>query len=242
MRTRPLLERPLNRQEIHDEKSRTLSCHDPPGLHPLAHPETADSCGKLFVAKLSGMAIPSAEILESILAPVVASLNLDIEGVKVVRAGRKSQVIVLVDGDVRPDLDTIEEVTREISQAFDAAEARGDADFGTQEYTLEVSTPGIDAPLTAPRHWKRNRNRLVQVRLADGAQIVGRIGALNDSDDSVILVTTSGTKGRKKAHLSVLELETVGQAVVQVEFSDVPEAEAELSGLEFDDAVSRLED
>lgn len=191
------------------------------------------------------MAIPPAPVIAELIRPAVEALALDVEDVQVRRAGRKSQVIVLIDGDDRPDLDTVEAATRDISAALDAAEARGDADFGEQEYTLEVGTPGVDAPLTAPRHWRRNRNRLVRVRLDDGGQIVARIGAYEENDggeDRVILVTSTGPKGRPKATGAVLGLDSVAQAVVEVEFSKTPAAELELAGLDFEDAVTRLED
>lgn len=191
------------------------------------------------------MAIPPAPVIAELIRPAVEALALDVEDVQVRRAGRKSQVIVLIDGDVRPDLDTVEAATRDISAALDAAEARGDADFGEQEYTLEVGTPGVDAPLTAPRHWRRNRNRLVRVRLEDGGQIVARIGAYEENDggeDRVILITSTGPKGQPKATGAVLGLDSVAQAVVEVEFSKTPAAELELAGLDFEDAVTRLED
>lgn len=190
------------------------------------------------------MALPPAPEIADLIRPEVEALGLDVEDVQVRRAGRKSQVTVLIDGDEPPTLDDIEAATREISAALDAAEARGDADFGDQEYTLEVGTPGIDAPLTEARHWRRNRNRLVRVRLAGGDQIVARIGALDDpaGPARVILVTSTGPKGRPKATGAVLELDSVEQAVVEVEFSKAPAPELELAGLDFDDAVTRLEE
>lgn len=190
------------------------------------------------------MPLPPAPEIADLIRPEVAALGLDVEDVQVRRAGRKSQVTVLIDGDEPPTLDDIEAATREISAALDAAEARGDADFGDQEYTLEVGTPGIDAPLTSARHWRRNRNRLVRVRLTGGDQIVARIGAYDDATDParVILVTSTGPKGRPKATGAVLELDSVEQAVVEVEFSKAPAPELELAGLDFDDAVTRLEE
>lgn len=190
------------------------------------------------------MALPPAPEIADLIRPEVEALGLDVEDVQVRRAGRKSQVTVLIDGDEPPTLDDIEAATREISAALDAAEARGDADFGDREYTLEVGTPGIDAPLTEARHWRRNRNRLVSVRLAGGDQIVARIGALDDpaGPARVILVTSTGPKGRPKATGAVLELDSVEQAVVEVEFSKAPAPELELAGLDFDDAVTRLEE
>ena len=48
------------------------------------------------------MAIPAPEKIEQFVSPALAQIGLDVEDVKVVRAGAKSQVIVLVDADERP--------------------------------------------------------------------------------------------------------------------------------------------
>ncbi|ALA67228.1 ribosome maturation factor RimP [Corynebacterium lactis] len=191
---------------------------------------------------LSIMAIPAPEKIEEFVSPALSELGLDVEAVKVVRAGAKSQVIVSVDGDQRPDLDGLEDATRAVSEALDAAEARGDANFGSQGYTLEVSTPGIDAPLVKPRHWRRNHGRVVHISLADGGSCPGRIGALNDAEDSVIIVSSAGPKGRPRAVGRVVRLAEIARAVVQVEFSTPPAVEMDLAGLKFDDALNRLED
>lgn len=188
------------------------------------------------------MAIPAPEKIEEFVSPVLNEIGLDVENVKVVRAGAKSQIIVQVDADERPDLDVLEQVTHEVSAALDAAEARGDADFGTQGYTLEVSTPGIDAPLSQPRHWRRNRGRIAEISLADGTSLTARIGALSPDGESVILVTSKGPKGRLKAVGQCFQLTDVARAVVQVEFSNPPAAEKEFAGLDYDDALTRLED
>lgn len=188
------------------------------------------------------MAFPPAEAIADVIRPAVAARGLDIEDVKVTGAGRKSQVTVLVDGDEAPDLDAIEAATRDISAALDEAEAAGEIRFGELEYTLEVSTPGVSAPLVAPRHWRRNRNRRVRIRLDDGGQLVGRIGAFDGDGDRVIIVTSTGPKGRPNATGAVLELATVEQAVVEIEFSKAPAVELDLAGLDFDDAVTRLEE
>ncbi|WP_295624190.1 ribosome maturation factor RimP [uncultured Corynebacterium sp.] len=188
------------------------------------------------------MAFPPAEAIADVVRPAVAAHGLDVEDVQVRNAGRKSQVIVLVDGDDHPDLGTVEAATRDISAALDDAEAARKIRFGELEYTLEVSTPGVDAPLREPRHWRRNRNRLVRIRLDDGGQVVGRIGALDADASRVIIVTSTGPKGRPKATGAVLELASAEHAVVEIEFSQAPAVELDLAGLDFDDAVTRLEE
>lgn len=98
--------------------------------------------------------------LTSVIEPVLNAMGLDLEAVKVATAGRRRVLRIIVDGDSGVSLDDIAEVSREVSARLDAKDAMGDA-----PYTLEVSSPGIDRPLTQPRHWRRATGRLVVVPL-----------------------------------------------------------------------------
>ena len=111
--------------------------------------------------------------------PVVQDAGLFLEDVTVSRAGARSVVRVVLDlpedAQGSLDLDTVAEVSRPISTALDAVEALHGA------YTLEVSTPGTDRPLTEPRHFKRARGRVVHLALADGGTVEGRLRAVDDA-------------------------------------------------------------
>jgi ribosome maturation factor RimP len=99
--------------------------------------------------------------LEGLLAPVVRAAGLDLESVRIGRAGRRRLLRVVVDADGGVSLDDIALVSREASVRLDDTGAMGEA-----PYTLEVSSPGVDRPLTQPRHWRRATGRLVRVPLA----------------------------------------------------------------------------
>jgi ribosome maturation factor RimP len=121
------------------------------------------------------MAATTAASLRPLVEPVVVSAGYDLEDVVVSSAGRRSVVRVVVDRDGGIDLDGVAEVSRAVSDALDSADA-----FGESAYTLEGTSPGVDRPLTEPRHWRRNIGRLVEV---GGQQ--GRI--LEATDDGVAL-------------------------------------------------------
>lgn len=164
------------------------------------------------------MPVPSREDLARIVSPLARDHGCDLEEVRVSPAGNRSMVTVVVDADQPPVLDELAGLSREVSEAFDAAEV-----FGELAYVLEVTSPGVDRPLTLPRHWRRARGRLVKVRAA-GRSIEARVGALvgdQDEPEGVMLVV-SGADG-PTAH--VLDLAEVSSAVVQVEFS-APDARA----------------
>jgi ribosome maturation factor RimP len=112
--------------------------------------------------------------LERVLEPVVRAAGMDLETVRVSPAGRRRLLRLVVDADGGVGLDEIAEVSREVSERLDASGAMGDI-----PYTLEVSSPGVDRPLTEPRHWRRARGRLVSVPLtvADGSAPSSRTAA-----------------------------------------------------------------
>ncbi|MCX7443964.1 ribosome maturation factor RimP [Corynebacterium sp. P7003] len=189
------------------------------------------------------MAFPTEQTLTELVAPIAGAHALDVENLRVNRAGAKSSVTVALDGDDRPDLDLLEDISQEISAAFDAAEERGDIEFGGQGYTLEVGTPGVDHPLTAPRHWRRNRGRLVALTRG-GRTEIARIGALDEGGNSVILIRRP-EKGRKGVTVDTLRLAELGAeatAVVEIEFSQPPAAEVALADLSYEDALSKREE
>jgi ribosome maturation factor RimP len=108
--------------------------------------------------------------LARLLEPVVTEAGLDLETVKVTPAGRRKLVRLIVDADGGVGLDDIAEISREVAARLDASGAMGEV-----PYTLEVSSPGVDRPLTEPRHWRRAVGRLVSVPLTatDGNSSAG---------------------------------------------------------------------
>jgi len=116
--------------------------------------------------------------VEAILAPAVAKVGFDLEGLTVVKAGRRVLVRVLVDKDGGISLDDVAVVSKACSKALDEAESTG-GPFAEAAYTLEVSSPGVDRPLTEPRHWRRNIGRLVAVQIGE-EPVTGRVTAAGE--------------------------------------------------------------
>jgi ribosome maturation factor RimP len=121
--------------------------------------------------------------LRTLVAPVVSAEGLDLEDVTVARAGRRYVVRITVDGDGGVGHDELTDVSHAISTSLDEAEETS-GDLTPGGYTLELSSPGVDRPLTLPRHWQRNVGRLVAVRLG-GRQITGRITAVSEAGVSL---------------------------------------------------------
>ena len=113
--------------------------------------------------------------LSQVLEPVIRAAGLDLESVRIAAAGRRRLLRVVVDADGGPGLDDIAVLSRSLSAELDSSGVMGET-----AYTLEVSSPGVDRPLTAERHWRRAQGRLVRVPLAPGTPgypdtVVGRV-------------------------------------------------------------------
>jgi ribosome maturation factor RimP len=146
--------------------------------------------------------------VRTVIEPVVVAAGFDLEDVSLTRAGRRFVVRVLVDADGGINLDGVAVVSREISTALDAADETG-GEVLPGEYQLEVSSPGVDRPLTLPRHWRRNVGRLVAVTVA-GKTLTGRLTAAGD--DGIVLDERS------------LTYPELGPGKVQIEFKRLDEA------------------
>lgn len=147
---------------------------------------------------------PPAAALIDLLTQPLSARGLDLEGVEVSRAGRRLLVRVMVDKDGGITLDDIAEATGFVSGELDASDV-----LGEQPYTLEVTSPGVDRPLTLPRHWRRNVDRLVTVTATTGETMSGRIASADD--DRVVLTVAGGA--REVAYADI------ASARVEVEFN-----------------------
>ncbi|PZG01680.1 ribosome maturation factor RimP [Micromonospora deserti] len=164
--------------------------------------------------------------LREVIEPVVTDAGYDLEDLAVSRAGRRHVVRVIVDAEGGINLDAVADVSRAVSAALDTAEESG-GDIVAGEYQLEVSSPGVDRPLTLPRHWRRNVGRLVRVTVrgagglpgqrgeppAGDRQVTGRV--VSADGERVVLETDAG-----RAEWTYAEL---GPGRVQVEFHRLDE-------------------
>ena len=101
--------------------------------------------------------------IEAELVDPLRAMDLDVEAVEVTPAGKRRVLRVAVDKDGGVTLDDVADATREVSRVLDESDVMGE-----MPYTLEVTSRGVDRPLTLPRHWRRNEDRLVKATLADG--------------------------------------------------------------------------
>jgi ribosome maturation factor RimP len=163
--------------------------------------------------------------LTRLLEPAVAAAGFDLEEVDLRPAGRRRLVKIVVDGDGGVSLDDIALLSQKASELLDATDVMGAA-----PYVLEVTSPGVDRPLTEPRHWRRAAGRLVVAPLTGGGQVEGRV--VEADDDAVVIDVVAKGRGGKgsggpkgpKITRRRFGLDELGGGRVQVEFRRADEA------------------
>jgi ribosome maturation factor RimP len=163
--------------------------------------------------------LPSQTQVIELLGAEFARAGFEIEDVVIDARTRPPRIMVIADGDNGLDLDTAATLSRSASALLDGLDTIQD------QYVLEVSSPGVDRPLTSVKHFRRARGRKVDVVLSDGSTLTGRVG--ETGDDSVALVVRAGRDWTVRD----ISLGDIVKAVVQVEFSPPNQAELELASM-----------
>jgi ribosome maturation factor RimP len=149
-----------------------------------------------------------SEKITELIQPVVEKAGFFLEDVHVVSPGKHRIITCIVDGQTPLNLDQVTSVSRDISELLDAAVFLDETPF-----TLEVTSPGVDRPLTLERHWRKNINRLVKVVKLDGSVVNGRVTSVEDSHAFL----TEDIKGKSKEH--TVEFADIKRATVEIEFN-----------------------
>ncbi|GII89836.1 ribosome maturation factor RimP [Sinosporangium siamense] len=152
----------------------------------------------------------SQERLMKLLLPVVGAEGFDLEDITVTPAGKRRLLRVVVDRDGGVSLDDVAEVSQAVGKTLDSEDA-----MGATPYVLEVTSPGVDRPLTLPRHWRRATGRLIKADLRDGGTVEGRVSA---ADESGVDLDVAGSPRR-------FDYEDLTRGRVQVEFRRAGDAD-----------------
>ncbi len=146
--------------------------------------------------------------ISDLITPALTSAEYFLEDINIVTPGKHRIVTIIVDGEKALNLDQVTVATKLISELLDEASFMGETPF-----TLEVTSPGIDRPLTLPRHFAKNHDRLLKVTKNDGEVVTGRITAITDSE------VTLSVAVKKELVEQVVELADIKRAVVEIEFN-----------------------
>lgn len=163
--------------------------------------------------------LPSQRQVIELLDEEFARAGYDIEDVIIDVSARPPRIAVVTDGDDGLSLDAVADLSRVASALLD--------DLDTPEYVLEVTSPGVERPLTTEKHFRRAHGRKVEMTLSDGSTLTGRLGEAQDGTVPLVV------RERLGGPLAVrhIPLNTIIKAVVQVEFSPPNQHELELAGI-----------
>jgi ribosome maturation factor RimP len=146
--------------------------------------------------------VSNKEQVAAAITPIIESLGFYVEDIAITSAGKRSMLTVIVDGDTHLSLDQVTVATKAISEIVENLPT-----LGNNPFTLEVTSPGLDRPLTKPRHWQKNKDRLIKIILNDGKEITGRI---KDSTQSAVTVDEQ-----------VINLADIKRATLEIDFKQV---------------------
>jgi ribosome maturation factor RimP len=146
--------------------------------------------------------------ISELITPALQQAGYFLEDINVVSPGNHRIVTVIVDGESALNLDQVTVASKLVSELVDEAPFMGETPF-----TLEVTSPGIDRPLTLPRHFAKNVTRLLKVTQGDGSVVTGRITSNTDSDVTLSVVE------KKESKEVVIALADIKRAVVEIEFN-----------------------
>ncbi len=146
--------------------------------------------------------------IAELITPALQQAGYFLEDINIVSPGNHRIVTVIVDGESALNLDQVTVASKLVSELMDEAVFMGDTPF-----TLEVTSPGIDRPLTLPRHFAKNLTRLLKVTKTDGVVITGRITSNSERDVTLSVVEKKETKE------VVIALDDIKRAVVEIEFN-----------------------
>ena len=145
--------------------------------------------------------------LADLIRPAVEEAGFFLEDVFTSNPGNHRIVTCMIDGLKPLSLDEVTIVSRAISELLD------ESPLLTEAFTLEVTSPGIEGPLTLPRHWTKNLTRIVKVVLNDETEVSGRLTEFDEN--RAILI--ENIKGRMKTH--EVSFADIKRANVEIEFN-----------------------
>ena len=152
--------------------------------------------------------------IAALLQPIVADIGAEVLKVGLSGGARTQRVQVVVDRPGGVNSEDLEYVSRGLSLQLDVEDPIAGA------YQLEVSSPGLDWPLTTAADFARYADAWLAVHRIDGEKVIGRNRGLRDGVLS--LEVTSGKGARKKVETRAIAMDEVARVVRTIRWDEVP--------------------
>ena len=132
----------------------------------------------------------TADKIVALINPVIEDMGYELLGVEYVASGKHSILRLYIDSENGIGVDDCEAVSRQVSAIMDVE------DPITGQYSLEVSSPGIERPLFTLAHYQRFLGHDISLRLfrpIEGKRnFTGSIGSVGETNNTIELVTELG--------------------------------------------------
>ena len=121
------------------------------------------------------------------------------------------KIVVYIDGDAGVPIEQCRQLSRYISGKLD------ELDYGDEAYQFEVSTPGVDVPLSLHRQYPKHIGRELAVKLKSNTELLGRLTEVNNT--GIALMLKDKKKGYlKDATVKAIAFEDIAESIVQISF------------------------
>lgn len=146
------------------------------------------------------MSDAQADAIDALARPLAEAAGLDLVEVELKGGGGRTRVRVIVDRKGGVDVGTCQQVSRQLAKQMDDADTMGEV-----RYTLEVTSPGTDRPLTDQRSFDRNEGRTVKVVLADGEDTTEVTGTIARAEDTAVVVVDEAGNERALPYTDIVK-------------------------------------
>ena len=128
-----------------------------------------------------------------------------------VRIKPTNNIKIYIDGDQGVSVDKLVSYNRKLYRQLEE-----EGLFPNGDFSLELSSPGLDEPLKLHRQYVKNIGRPVEVTLVDGAK---KEGVLQVVGDTQIELTETKGKGKKtETHTHVIPFSEIKATKIQIKF------------------------
>ncbi len=149
----------------------------------------------------------------SILNQVTTKLESLIEGSSLflvdIKIKPTNNFKIYLDGDNGVTIEAVSKINRALYKYMEESELFPDGDF-----SLEVSSPGVDEPLKFLRQYKKNLGRKVEITLNEGNPVEGKL--IDATEEEVTIEQVTGKK--KETTATVIPFNNIKKTVVQISF------------------------
>ena len=150
------------------------------------------------------------EQIATMIEPLLQGGNYYLVDVQTSKSRVNPKITVLIDSDTGISIDECGEISRQLDQQMEESALVGGA------YTLEVSSPGIEFPLSLLRQYQKNVGRSLKVVKLDGVEKRGILTTV--TDEHIVLQQEGIRKKKEEATEFVIQMADIAKAQVQISF------------------------